>query len=343
MKTLKYSGLILLALIVTGLVVSFFLPDKVTIVRQANMNAPPGKVFSRVNQVSFWQEWLPLAGDSAVLLDPGELVQGEGAAMCWSNGAAPLEEGCLSIIESILGQSISFYLEEEGGKSTAKFHWLFEPDTAKVGDSVSVLVTLTLEQQTNHIFDKLRGLLPEGKWGLYLEEMLAQLKQNVEMVVALPEKEVKEMNIEAQKVLSIRDTTSISSIGEKLRELYTELSVFMSLSEVEADGPPITIYHRWDPDEDLTILEAALPVEKSIETMGRIRMYEMPGGKVAMAIHYGPFSGSDVTHSAIELWIRENDKKIAGAVREVYVTDPATEPDTAKWETWIYYPLAEEQ
>ena len=38
-------------------------------------------------------------------------------------------------------------------------------------------------------------------------------------------------------------------------------------------------------------------------------------------------------------YLKENNTQAAGAPWEEYVTDPKTEPDTAKWLTRIYFPV----
>lgn len=70
-----------------------------------------------------------------------------------------------------------------------------------------------------------------------------------------------------------------------------------------------------------------------------VRAAELPGGAAAVAIHTGPYETLGETHAAIERWLDER-KLAAGAPWETYITDPATTPNPAEWQTEIVYPLA---
>jgi effector-binding domain-containing protein len=54
-------------------------------------------------------------------------------------------------------------------------------------------------------------------------------------------------------------------------------------------------------------MECGFPVAASAKAEARIRSSKLPGGKVATAIHIGPYDRLGDAYSAIESWIK--DKK----------------------------------
>jgi len=105
-------------------------------------------------------------------------------------------------------------------------------------------------------------------------------------------------------------------------------------------GPPYSIYYNWDP-EGLNLVECGVPLEETIEGEGVIQSAMTPGGKAVKAVYYGPYEEMSVVYEALDQYIKvmkmEND--IIGIAYEVYVTDPAEEPDPQKWETHVFFPL----
>ena len=44
-------------------------------------------------------------------------------------------------------------------------------------------------------------------------------------------------------------------------------------------------------------------------------------------------------YDALHVWIREQEKEIAGSRWESYLTDPGKEPNPAKWKTELLWPI----
>ena len=57
------------------------------------------------------------------------------------------------------------------------------------------------------------------------------------------------------------------------------------------------------------------------------------------ASYFGPYENIGSVHDAISRYIKVMDLEYAGPPWEIYVTDPMQEPDTAKWETVVCYPI----
>ncbi len=144
--------------------------------------------------------------------------------------------------------------------------------------------------------------------------------------------------IEASKALIIRAITPSGEISAKLGELYQALMDCINEYEIQTVGPPFAKYYSWDPEGD-TDLEAGVPVEEGAECEGDIQFVELPACKVVTSLHVGPYESLGPVYEAIQEYIDKKGLKINGAVWEVYLTDPSTEPDPKNYKTQVYFPV----
>lgn len=85
-------------------------------------------------------------------------------------------------------------------------------------------------------------------------------------------------------------------------------------------------------------VEVAVPIASEIKGTDEIKCYELPGGTMAKIIHKGPYEACEPTYLKLYTWLEENNKKITGPTREVYLNDPkeVTPEETL---TEIYAPI----
>ncbi len=148
--------------------------------------------------------------------------------------------------------------------------------------------------------------------------------------------EVKEL--EAAKVLAIKATVKSDAVGAKMGEIYPRLMDCLKKSGIDMTGPPYSKYYSWDPEGE-TEMEAGIPVSGPAECEEDIEYIELPPCKVVTAMHTGPYEKISPVYDAIQGYINENGMKINGAVWEVYITDPNSEPDPEKYKTQVYFPV----
>jgi effector-binding domain-containing protein len=97
---------------------------------------------------------------------------------------------------------------------------------------------------------------------------------------------------------------------------------------VEPAGPPYIRYLRTGAEMEL---ELGIPVGPDAgQSSG------LPGGRVAVLRHVGPFSGLRDACERLQEWAGD---RAAGPFWESYVTNPREEPDSSKWVTEIVLPL----
>ncbi|MBD3334216.1 MAG: AraC family transcriptional regulator [Candidatus Eisenbacteria bacterium] len=144
--------------------------------------------------------------------------------------------------------------------------------------------------------------------------------------------------IETQAMVSIRATTRPEDIGATLETILPEVWRHLQDLGMDPAGPPFTRYCEFE--QDRVGLEAGFPVTTPLGSEGRIADGHLPGGKVAVTWHVGPFHRLREAYTALEAWLREERIDPTGPPWEVYWTDPGTEPDPDKLRTEIFLPIA---
>lgn len=153
-----------------------------------------------------------------------------------------------------------------------------------------------------------------------------------------PENAIEVKEIEAVNVLAIKATVPSAEVGAKLGELYPKLMEYMKEKEIQMAGPPYSKYYSWDPEGE-SEMEAGVPVAGEAEGEGEIEFIELPAVKVVTSLHVGPYEAIGPVYEAIQKYIEKEGLKIAGAVWEVYLTDPNIETDPNKYQTQVYFPV----
>ena len=336
MKTIKIIGIVLGAIIVLFLVIGIFLPKRVHLEESIEIKAPSTIVFNQVSNFNNWAKWSPfqdsLSDMKTIIRDPAE---GVGAIMKWESKKDG--NGSLTFIEVLPDSNIKAELNFEDNSRS-----IVTCDFKQIQDGTKVVWGMDVEDLS----------YPFGKWfGLFMGKMmhsdfqkgLNSLKLLCESGKAmLSEKwktsEVIEKEVSPMMALTIKDSSTVDGFSQKFEEIYSLIGIYMKKMKIKQTAAPFCIYHTWNPN-GLTVIEAGIPIDKKISGKDRILFSELPGGKVVMASQFGSYESSGNAHNAIEKYMKEKNIICNGAPWEVYVTDPTTEPDTANWETQIYYPV----
>jgi len=336
MKILKYLVIGLVSLVVLVFIVSMFFSSKIHAERSVTINAPVDVVFAQVNTLKNWPKWDPWMSKDPNAENTYEGPEsGVGSIHKWKSKVREVGSGAMTLTSSVPNESLDFKLEFEGrGSSMAGFK--FKAD----GPNTMVTWSLDMDAGMNPIMrimgsmmDKMIG--PDFEKGLNnLKELCEKMPKGIETAMKVEETTTKD-----QMMLIVKDSCKIEDIGKKLGSLYQEIGKVVGAQKLEMAGAPFAIYPKFDKAADQVVLEAGISVNKKAEGKGAVKYMEMKSGKAAKVNYYGDYMKSEVAHNAIQDWVKANNKKIIGAPWEVYVTDPMTEKDTAKWLTEIYYPI----
>jgi len=140
--------------------------------------------------------------------------------------------------------------------------------------------------------------------------------------------EVSLTEIPAHLVVGMRKRGTYAEIGEMIATVWR----FAAGSGAQIQGRPTFICHE-TPKEAVKAneqanadVEVVVPVAKKVTGTDRVTCYELPGGQMARILHKGPCEKSAATYKKLFAWIAENQKRIVGPTREVYVNDPRKVP-----------------
>lgn len=118
--------LAILGVIVVLVIVGFFLPGEITVVRSTVINAPPQASFEEINDLKQWEKWSYWNTlDTALKITYSDPTSGVGAWYSWDG--PELGKGKVIITESVPNSSVKVDLDfmEQG---MAKAWYTFEPE-----------------------------------------------------------------------------------------------------------------------------------------------------------------------------------------------------------------------
>lgn len=335
MKIIKRILLVLVVLIALLTIIGFFLPSQVHVERSLTMNATPQKVFNYVNDLhnfNAWSPWHKIDSTTQYTFEGPE--SGVGSTMTWKSNNSDVGEGKQVIAESAPNDHVKLEMYFMENDKPAYGTYKMEPD----GDGTKFTWSLDADMGANP-FMRWMGLMM-GMVGKMFDQGLADLKPIIEN---LPDEAstsafaVELTSVSAGYYLAVRDTASIPTIGQKLGQAYGMIMAAAKKQNLNIVGSPFAIYYsesttNWE-------MDAAIPVDKPGKEDGRVKPGEMQAGNVVVAHYMGAYEGTPAGHEAAYGFIKANSKKILGPPREVYITDPMMEKDTAKWKTDIIYPV----
>ena len=155
-----------------------------------------------------------------------------------------------------------------------------------------------------------------------------------------------------QPYVAIRARAQMRELDRVIAQLLGEVGAWLGQHGVAPAGAPFVRYLVVDMEGDLDI-EVGFPVASASDGSGRVTAGVLPGGRYASIIHTGHYDGVRGANMALIDWAARQglvwDTRPAehgqgfSARLETYHTDPAREPDPAKWETEVAIRLADGQ
>jgi effector-binding domain-containing protein len=154
----------------------------------------------------------------------------------------------------------------------------------------------------------------------------------------------------AQRYVGIRTQATMQEMGTGLiPRLHQEVFVWLKKQGV-TPGAPFLRYHVINMESKLDI-EMGWPVASALEGDGRSIAGVLPAGRYAALVYTGLKNGMKANKALLDWgaqkglvwdrWEAENGDAF-GARLESYLTDPADEPDPAKWEIEVAIRLADD-
>jgi effector-binding domain-containing protein/uncharacterized protein YndB with AHSA1/START domain len=335
MRILKKILLVIVILIAVIAIIGFMFPAKIHLERSIVMNAPQEVVFKKINSLKNFNSWSPFYDlDTNAKYTFEGPDEGVGSKFSWESPKSDVGTGSMTITESKPNESVTNSISF-GGHGEGSSTWQLTPEDG----GTKMTWAFNMDAGMNPFERLMGGLMMDKMLGQMYDKGLSKLKNQVESNPAPVEKEIQieATTVQAMNYLAVRDTASLSTIGQKLGMHYKRIGDVMKKQKLNMAGPPFTIYYtesktNWE-------LGAAIPTDKPGKADGPVKPGMIKAGNAVVAHYYGDYMKMSSAYEAIKKWITENHKTKNGAPWEVYVTDPGTEKDTTKWQTDIYFPV----
>ena len=340
MKIVKRIALVLVILAGIWTILAFCGKSNVHVERTAMINAPASAAFDEVNTLKQWKTWSYWDNiDKVSMKDSFSGPEaGVGAIHYWDSPNDSVGKGSLKITQSVPNQFVETELYFDG-MGTSLGGWKFK-DTAG-----GTLVTTYMDMHPPFFMRPMTLFMDMEKMlGPDFDKSLAGLKKAAETggKSSAANEKIEATEYPSMKIMSILDSCTDADISQKLGMLYGEIGKVTTKQGLKQSGPVFAVYHKVTVGADGMhhyLLQAGVPVDQAGKTEGRVKYWEVPGGKAVKGSHYGSYETTEQTRLAMKSWMQQKNLAQDGAYWEVYVTDPVVETDSSKWLTEIYIPV----
>lgn len=151
----------------------------------------------------------------------------------------------------------------------------------------------------------------------------------------------------AQPYVAIAASVTMANLGTVVPPLNAEVFAWLAARAIAPVGPPFWRYTVIDMARELEV-EAGVAVASPVAgDDGRVLAGVLPAGRYVTMRHVGaPETLVDAT-ARLQSWAEarglrfDTDGTRWGCRLEIYLTDPAVQPDMTKWETELSFRLAD--
>lgn len=164
-----------------------------------------------------------------------------------------------------------------------------------------------------------------------------RLKQ-IQMEDTMPNYEVVLKNIPSQLIASRKVTIPTNDqVPAYLDQAYGEVYNYIKTQGVKDTGACFAVWHQPAAILANEVAEAAVPVDHTVSSSERVKVYELPQAQVASATHHGNFENFTQLHATLLSWIETNNYQVIGPYREIYMNHDETQTPGA---VEVQYPVA---
>lgn len=149
--------------------------------------------------------------------------------------------------------------------------------------------------------------------------------------------EVTVREIETQPVLGIRTKTAAEEAGDLFMPAFAKVWRYLEDLGVKPSGMPFMRFYEFG--DDTLDAECGITLAEPLPGSGEIQAGWLPGGRAVTVSYFGPYEQLPEAHAAVQAYIVEYGLQRTEPPWEFYMNGPEEEPDSAKWQTDIFYPV----
>ena len=136
---------------------------------------------------------------------------------------------------------------------------------------------------------------------------------------------VRHRAVAAAQALAISESVAMADLEPWCDQAFSELHERIRSAGLEPAGVPGGLYPGELFEVEVADVLVFIPMVRAVPPIGRMRMVEVPGAELAVALHEGPFAELDRTYGALGTYVAERELAVAGPIREYYPTESAIE------------------
>jgi len=334
MKALKIILIILGILVAAMLIVPLFTPATAEVSAEIEIALDPAQIFpsvaSFVNR-NLWDPWVASDSTTGVKIDPKPGYVG--STYAWDG--EKLGTGRMEVVSVAENESITSSLWFGDVDTPSVIDWKFEPVNG------GTRAVWSFSQETRYPIGRLGMIFGKIFLKQSFETGLANLKQYLE---SMPQSlsSLGTITIATQnsmEAMVANGAGTMETIGEQLGNLYGTIMMEVGKQQLQVVGAPFVHYLDYDETTGHSNYVAGIPVLAPGENSGEVYSISYAEMEIVRAMHTGPYEEFSNSYDLMDQYIQSNSLEITGEGFEHYLTDPGTEPDPAKWQTLIAFPL----
>jgi effector-binding domain-containing protein len=334
MKALKYIFYLLLGLsaLIGGL--GIFAKSNYHLERSIVIDAPKSLVYDQIRLFKNYHEWSPWSKLDPNMKPTFSGTDGEaGSTYTWA-GNDDVGTG-VQTLKTVSPDRLDYQLD-----LTEPFESSIPAYFSITGDEEKTKVTWSIDPHFP---------FPVNVWSMFtdvdkamgpdFERGLGYLKRRCESMAHKKYHgyEVAEEEVPAAYYVSIRKEVSFADVSTFYAENLPKIMEATAKEKLTSAGAPCGLYWTWNEESSLTDMAVAVPVLEEKKLSKDLQVFKIGGSKALVIDYLGDYAKMKEAHMAMDDYMSGNHLRNVPPVIESYITDPATEPDTAKWLTRVIY------
>jgi effector-binding domain-containing protein len=150
--------------------------------------------------------------------------------------------------------------------------------------------------------------------------------------------EVAVHELQEQRAAVVREVVPLDAMPDFFGRSYHAIAAAVADQGLQVVGPPFAKYYGMPTDR--VDVEAGFPVASSVAPVGSVQEGSLPAGRCYEAVHTGPYDTLEQTYNVVLARMAADGVQPSAVMWEYYLTDPGEEPDPAKWQTRVCWPVA---
>jgi len=142
------------------------------------------------------------------------------------------------------------------------------------------------------------------------------------------------------RVLALRSQVAMNDAGQWWSGAFDQLHAAVAAGGLARSGADSALYSPGFFQADSGEVTAFIPVAGEVRRAGRpLRLLDLPGAELAVAVHRGPFSDLDTTYAALGGLVAERAIGDHGPIRENYPVTAYDTADEARHQAEVCWPI----